>query len=79
MFNIKNKLASFSLVLPLYRNGPIDLLYKSVGWFLHNGNTSLNGKVGFWLMKTVKINMLIFRYMLLLSEATPFFISISVA
>ena len=30
-------------------------------------------------MKMVKINMLIFRYMFFFSEATPFFISISVA
>ena len=48
-------------------------------WFLYNGNTGLNGKVDVWLMKMVKINMLIFRYMFLFSEATPFFISISVA
>ena len=79
VFNIKKNLAYFSLVLPLYRNRPIDLLCKSVDWFLYNGNTGLNGKVDVWLMKTVKINMLIFRYMFLLSEVTPFFISISVA
>ena len=48
-------------------------------WFLYIGNTGLNGRVDVWLMKTVKINMLIFRYMFLFSEATPFFISISVA
>ena len=79
VFNIKKNLAYFSLVLPLYRNRTIDLLCKSVDWFLYNGNTGLNGKVDFWLMKTVKINMLIFRYMLLFSEAISFFISISVA
>ena len=79
VFNIKKNLAYFSLVLPLYRNRTIDLLCKSVDWFLYNGNTGLNGKVDVWLMKTVKINMLIFRYMFLFSEATPFFISISVA
>ena len=79
VFNIKKNLAYFSLVLPLYRNRPIDLLCKSVDWILYNGNTGLNGKVDVWLMKTVKINMLIFRYMFLFSEATPFFISISVA
>ena len=67
------------LVLALYRNHPIDWLCKSGDWFLYNGNTGLNGKVDVWLMKTVKINMLIFRYMFLFSEATPFFISISVA
>ena len=67
------------LVLPLYRNSPLDLLCKSVDWFLYNGNTDLNGKVDVCLMKTVKINMLIFRYMFFLSEATPFFISISAA
>ena len=71
--------AYFSLVLPLYRNRPIDLLFKSVDWFLYNGNTGLNGKVDVWLMKTAKINMLIFRQMFLFSEATPSFISISVA
>ena len=61
VFNIKKNLAYFSLVLPLYRNRPIDLLFKSVDWFLYNGNTGLNGKVDVWLMKTAKINMLIFR------------------
>ena len=81
VFNIKKtfKKVYFSLVLQLYRNRHIDLLCKSVDWFLYNGNTGLNGKVDVWLMKTVKINMLIFRYMFLFSEATPFFISISVA
>ena len=79
VFNIKKSLAYFSLVLPLYRNHPIDLLCKSVDWFLYNSNTGLNGKVDVWLLKTVKINMSIFRYMFLFLEATPFFISISVA
>ena len=79
VFNIKKKLAYFSLVLPLYWNHPIDLLCKSVDWLLYNDNTGLNGKVDVWLMKTVKINILIFRYMFLFSEPTPFFISISVA
>ena len=77
VFNIKKNLAYFSLVLPLYRNRPIDLLCKSVDWFLYNGNTGLNGKVDVWLMNTVKINMLTFRYMFLLSEASRIFISIS--
>ena len=79
MFLKKKNLAYFSLGLSLYRNRPIDLVCKSVGWFLYNDNTDLNGKVDVWLMKTVKRNMLIFRYMFLFSEATPFFISISVA
>ena len=30
------------VLLPLYRNHPIDLLYKSMGWFLNNGNAGLN-------------------------------------
>ena len=42
------RLAHFSLVLPLYRNRPIDLFCKSVGWFLYNGNTGPNGKVDAW-------------------------------
>ena len=79
VFNIKKNPAYFSLVLRLYRNRPIDLLCKSVKWFLYNDTTGLNGKVDVWLMKTVKIYMLIFRYMLLFSEATPFFISVSIA
>ena len=79
VFNIKKNLAYFSLVLPLYRNRPIDLLSKSVDWWLYNANTGLNGNVDAWLMKTVKINMLIFRYIFSFSEATPFSISISVA
>ena len=79
VFNIKKKLAYFGLVLPLNRNHPLDLLCKSVEWLLYSGNTGLNGKVDVWLMKTVKINMLIFRYTFLFSEPTPFFISISVA
>ena len=78
MFNIKKNLAYFSLVLPLYRNRTIDLLCKSVDWFLYNGKTGLNGKVDALLMKTVKINMLIFRCMFLFLETTPFFILISV-
>ena len=61
VFNIKKTLACFSLVLPLYRNCTIDLLCKSLDWFLYNGNTTgLNGKVDVWLLKTVKIDMLIF-------------------
>ena len=72
------RLAYFILVLPLYRNRPIDFLCKSADWFLYNGNTGLNGKVYAWLMRMVKINMLIFRYTVLFSEATQIFISASV-
>ena len=79
VFNIKKNLAYFSLVLPLHRNSPIDLLCKSVDWFLYNGNTGLNSNVDVLLTKTLKINILIFRYMFLFSEATLFFISVSVA
>ena len=79
VLNIKKKLPYFSLVLPLYRNRPIGLFCKSVDWLLYNANAGLNGKEDVWLMKTVKINMLILIYMFLFSEATPFFISISVA
>ena len=43
------ELAYFSPELLLYRNHPIDLLDKSVDWFLNNGNTGLNGKVDVWL------------------------------
>ena len=43
-------LASFSPVLALYRNHPIDLLHIPVGWFLYNGNTGLNRKVDAWLL-----------------------------
>ena len=46
---------------------------------MYSGNTGLNGKMDVWLIKTFKINMLVFRYMFLFSEATPFFISVSVA
>ena len=42
-------LAKFNPVLPLYKNCPIDVLRKSVGWFLYNGNIGLNGKVDAWL------------------------------
>ena len=42
-------LANFNQVLSLYRNNPIDLLHKSVDWFLQNGNSGLNGKVDAWL------------------------------
>ena len=78
VFNIKKNLAYLSLVFSLCRKCPIDLLCKSVDLFLYNGNTGLNGKADFWLMKTVKVYMLIFRYMFFFSEAFPFFISISV-
>ena len=77
VFNIKKHLVYFSIVLLFYKHHSIDLLRKSVDWFLYNGNTDLNSKVDVWL--TVKMNMLIFRCMFLFSEATPFFISISVA
>ena len=50
------RLAYFNPVLPLYRNHPIDLLHKSVDWFLYNNITGLNGKVNAWLRQ-----MLIFR------------------
>ena len=39
----------FNPVLPLHRNHPIDLLHKSVNWFLYNDNTGLNGKEDAWL------------------------------
>ena len=68
----KKNLPYFNLVLPLYTNHPVDLLCKSADWFLYNDNTGPNGKVDAWLMKTVKINMLIFRYIFLFSEKTPF-------
>ena len=42
-------LAYFSLALPLYKNHPIDLLQKSVDWFLYNDTNGLNGKVDAWL------------------------------
>ena len=48
VLNIKKNLAYFILVLPLSRNRLIDLLCKSVRWFLYNGNTGLYGKVDFW-------------------------------
>ena len=44
------KSAFFNLVLLLYRNHPIDLLSKSLDWFLYNGNTGLNDKVDAWSM-----------------------------
>ena len=43
VFNIKKNLAYLSLVLSLCRNCPIDLLCKSVDWFLYNGNTGQGG------------------------------------
>ena len=62
VLNIKKSLAYFSLVLPLYRNCPIDLLCKSVEWLLYNGSSGPNIQVVVWLMnEKVKINMLIFR------------------
>ena len=42
-------LAYFNPMLPLYRNHSIDLLHKSVDWFLYNDNTGLNGNVAAWL------------------------------
>ena len=51
-------LAYFSQVLSLYRNHPIDLLLKSVEWFLYNGSIGLNGKVDALLR-----SMFLFRYM----------------
>ena len=51
-------LAYFNLVLSLYRNHPIDLLHKSVKWFLYNGSIGLNGKVDALLR-----SMFLFRYM----------------
>ena len=38
-------LAYFNPVLLLYGNHPIDMLHKSVDWFLYNGNSGLHGKV----------------------------------
>ena len=38
-------LAYFNQVLPLYANHPINMLHKSVDWFLYNDNTGLNDKV----------------------------------
>ena len=42
-------LAYFNPVLLLYGNHPIDMLHKSVDWFLYNGNSGLHGKVDAWL------------------------------
>ena len=39
----------------------MNLLCKSVDWFLYTGNTGLNGKMDVWLMNAVKINMLTFK------------------
>ena len=52
------RLAYFNPVLPLYRNHPIDLLHKSVDWFLYNGNASVNGKVDA-LLKVVSATFLL--------------------
>ena len=46
---MKKRVAYFNTVLPLDRNHPIYLLCKSVGWFLYNSNTGLNGKVNAWV------------------------------
>ena len=43
------RLAYFNLVLLLHRNHLMDLLHKSVDWFLYNGNTGQNGKVDAWV------------------------------
>ena len=43
-------LAHFNPVLRLYKNHhPIDLICKSVDWFVYNGNTGLNSKADTWL------------------------------
>ena len=34
------------LLQSLYRNQSIDLLCKSIDWFLHKGNTGINGLKG---------------------------------
>ena len=41
-------------VLPLYRNHLIDLLCKSVGWFLCRGNTGLKWQSGCMVKVNVK-------------------------
>ena len=42
-------LAYFDPLWPLYRNCLIDVLCKSVHWFLYNSNIDLNDKVDAWL------------------------------
>ena len=38
---LKRQLIHLMPVLPSYRNHPIDLLCKSIDWFLHEGNTNI--------------------------------------
>ena len=57
-------LAYFSLVLPLYRNYPIDLHHISLEWFLYNGNTGLNCKVDAWLEKNYDLRLKVAKKML---------------
>ena len=65
-------LAYFNLVLPLYRNHPIDMLHKSVEWFLYNGSIGLNGKVDALLR-----SMFLFRYMFFFISNSTFHLRLS--
>ena len=66
------RLAYFNLVLPLYRNRPIDLLRKSMDWFLCNGNTGFNGKVDAFSLKVAKkLLNLIFKFSMILAWHFP--------
>ena len=42
MENVVARITLFHSLLPLKRNGPIDLLCKSVDWFLYNDKTGLD-------------------------------------
>ena len=39
--NNEYELTHYKPVLPSYRNQPIELLYKSIDWFLFGGNTGI--------------------------------------
>ena len=72
-------LAYFSLVLPLYRNHPIDLHHISLEWFLYNGNTGLNCKVDAWLEKNYDLRLkcskkllsIIFKFSMISAQYVP--------
>ena len=43
------RISLFQSSVALYKNCPIELLWKSVDWLLYNCKTGLNGKVDAWL------------------------------
>ena len=69
-------------VLPSYGNQSIDLLCKSIDWFLYEGTLELNGLICYWELRIIKnfedsVVRILICFRVILELKTPFLIGIS--